>query len=71
MCCQPEIRADGKNGGQYGEIGPAGGMQEADETGREYEKEIQERHTDGGPGIEFIIHRQQNEQFGIAKFETL
>jgi hypothetical protein len=69
--CQPEIRAHGEDSGQYGKIGPAGGMQEADETGCEYEKEIQERHSDGGPRVEFIIHRQKNEQFGIANFETL
>ena len=46
-------------------------MQEADETRCKYEKEIQERHSDGGPRVEFIIHRQKNEQFGIANFETL
>ena len=69
--CQPEIRADGKDGCEYREICLADRMQEADETGCEYEKEIQERHSDGGPRVELIIHRQKNEQFGIANFETL
>lgn len=31
-------------------------MQESDETGCEYEKKIQERYTDGSPGVEFMIH---------------
>ena len=58
--CQLEIRADGKDGCEYREICPAGRMQEADEARCKYEKEIQERHSDGSPGFEFICHMHKN-----------